>query len=673
MRAMKPLETIDKYLLLEEQEQTLLGSIFRAAEIVDGTIEKHLLVDLADARFSANPGFANQFANQSLISAKLEHPNILRKIKAVKQGNSLASVYEFHEGFSLEKVFRRCQSDMFPFTVDHALLVVSKLLSALSYAKTKHLNHGFVNPSQVFVTHEGEIKLRGFSFSSALSQFAPGQPELDPKFQQYMPSGMQTPTGDSDRLDIFGCGAILYEMLVGESYNASSGTAVAIIGQAKTDADGENIPPKIANILIRALDADGPNSYTDIQKMAKDMDELLFSGEYSPTTFNLAFFMHSAFREEMEALGGCIAEEKEKDFSGVAPAAAPKLPEPAPSVIMPEPPEPGPVLEAPAQVAQKSGGSKMGIIIGAIALVVIVILVVVLLPKGGDDKFAQQQEKLKAEGRQMEVERAQREQEAKDREIEQLKLLVQQQAEAERIREKKELEDEMLKMDQEIAQLKKQEDQQRRQAEIQAQLDKLKQEKLDLEEKERKAQEDRDRLAQLMAEREAEKKAQETPPVQPETSEETEPVSVAENSGDESNLENSVDGDGTLPVTPPDVIPAKEGFPEEGDLVDMNDEKVRLPTALDGYKILEIPRKAIRDGVVVRDRTYNFVMRVLINENGRVDEVELFKNPLKDADSDYGMIDRAKRAAKKLKYSEPTKMGVKVKVWMFVPIAFRSK
>jgi hypothetical protein len=43
--------------------------------------------------------------------------------------------------------------------------------------------------------------------------------------------------------------------------------------------------------------------------MRKGVDTLLFSGDFTPTTFNLAFFMHSLFRDDIDRETKLLKEE----------------------------------------------------------------------------------------------------------------------------------------------------------------------------------------------------------------------------------------------------------------------------------------------------------------------------------------------------------------------------
>ena len=63
----------------------------------------------------------------------------------------------------LRTVLTKCAQDGYPFTVDHALLVASRLCTALEYLHSKKVNdqrfiHGYVSPEAILVTYDGEIQ-----------------------------------------------------------------------------------------------------------------------------------------------------------------------------------------------------------------------------------------------------------------------------------------------------------------------------------------------------------------------------------------------------------------------------------------------------------------------------------------------------------------------------------
>jgi len=496
---------------------------------------------------------------------------------------------------------------------------------------------------------------------------------LDPSLSRYIPEGRNLLSGDQDKLDIFGCGAILFEMLVGESFKAQKGDAQAIIAKAQTAADGEAIPAAIAGILIKSLDIGRANAYKDSQAMAKEMDELLFSGEYSPTTFNLAFFMHSAFREEMEAMGEKIAREKEINYGHVPPplaksAAAPPVAAAAGAPSMPpikiaSKPE----REVRVTPGKKSGGSKLPLILGAVGLLAVVAVLVVffVLPRtGSKTSFDREADKLRAEGEAQQEKFLAEEEEDKDREIELLREALARERQLKAEQEKKALEEEMLKMDEEITRLNTQKDQERRAQDLEEKLKLMQQEKAVLAQREQEARDEAEKARKEAIRLAKEKEAKAAPA-------ETEAAVADSQTGDSGALKEQtqpggdaggVAADAKTSASPDDPAkllnpPAKSKkdsvaqVPMPGDIVDADDQYLTQPIIESNPPVLEIPRKAIKDGVIKRDSVITFLMKILVDENGKIEEVEIYRSPkeLSKSETDYGMTEKVVRTAKKLR------------------------
>ncbi len=683
---MEGIKKFNKYYLLERQEETGIGALWRAANISDGKIQEYFLLNMVSEKLAGNDDFVDQFLNQSMTTSKLEHPNILRQVTNAPENGQLASVYEFHEGFSLEKVLDRCNSDGFPLSIDHALLVTSKMLSALAYAKSKHMTHGFINPAVVFVTHEGEIKLTSFQFNTALRALPGLVADLEPTYRPYVPANMDYTSEDRDMLDIFGCGSILFEMLTGERFNQNgAGDVAARIKNATTASEGENIPAAIADMLIASLDANAASAYTDIQKMAKDMDDLLYSGEYSPTTFNLAFFMHSAFRIEMEELGEKMNSERERNFSNELKASA------AGAAVAPvAKAEPAKVNQArapqttPTQAAPPAK-SKLPLFIGiGVAIAAIAVVALLMRPSGEPttNKTDDMAAKIKAEGLQKEEERLEQ------LRIETERLTIQMAEEnAKRKREAeeakaRELQEDMKKMEEQIQQAKMLQDQKELMAKLETQRKELeaRQKRLAQLEEDRKRREANEARRRAEAQKQREQGSNTIANVdRPETNTTklnqpkdnnttanttktptpTEPASTKQTV---SNVAADTQEDASASVTPP----------KPGEFVPTEDPDLNRPQPVVTIETLKVPKKAVRNDVVKRGTTIVFLMKVLVNETGSVDQVNLIRSPLKPGESDYGMIDDAIKTARNMQFSTPTKLGVPVKTEMYIGINFRA-
>jgi TonB family protein len=348
-------EKFGKFVLLEQLDNTNLGADYRAAKLGNAGLEKIVQLLKLSPSLSSSADSAKVLMDQAKFAAQLQNGNILKIFGIGKVEGSYYISYEFVEGKSLKTIFGRCRSEGFPFSVDHALLIASKICSALEYAHSRKLDggaryyHGLITPGNVMVSYEGEVRVRGFGYwpSGVRDLGLVGDDEVIYLAPEQMGGGQGEP-----RSDTFAVGAILFEALTGQSLLQSDrkqdvGQRIAQARLSGPSGDEDALPKAIADILGKALAAEPTARYAEIQEMRKAIDTLLFSGDFTPTTFNLAFFMHSLFREDIERESKVLKEEKEASYFDFLEDAKTKTPlptagtlsTPAP-VVTPAPPPP---------------------------------------------------------------------------------------------------------------------------------------------------------------------------------------------------------------------------------------------------------------------------------------------------------------------------------------------
>ena len=107
-----------------------------------------------------------------------------------------------------------------------------------------------------------------------------------------------------------------------------SAKIVSVTGEASP------LPKPLHELLSRALARDPAGRFASITEMRKAIDTLLFSGDFTPTTFDLAFFMHTLFRDEMERESKAIEEARRADYREfLEEKSAPAMPAPPPAPV----------------------------------------------------------------------------------------------------------------------------------------------------------------------------------------------------------------------------------------------------------------------------------------------------------------------------------------------------
>ena len=315
-------EKFGKFVLLEETATCGLGTEYRAAKLGQAGLEKIVSVLQLSPGLSSDAEMARSLMDQIKVAAQLHSPNVVRIYGIGRVESSYYISYEFIEGKSMHAIMERCVRDGFPFSVDHTLLIASKICSALEYAHGRKTEsgaryfHALLNTADVLVSYEGEVRVTGFGYGH--SRIREAGVLRDDETLYLAPEQVAGAAGDT-RSDIFAVGAILYESLTGEPLfkGGRSEDPAARIAAARLQSptgDDDSVPKPIADILSRSLASEPARRYAEIQEMRKAVDTLLFSGDFTPTTFNLAFFMHSLFREDIERESKQLKDEREASY-----------------------------------------------------------------------------------------------------------------------------------------------------------------------------------------------------------------------------------------------------------------------------------------------------------------------------------------------------------------------
>jgi TonB family protein len=697
---MSTYEKLGSYLLFEKLSEDKFSKDFLAGQISGSQIQQICILKRFDPSLATLPDFI-QNLNQEYEAVKtLSNPNIIKTTSLVHDKKEFAAVFDFVEGKTLRTVLTKCGQDGYPFTVEHALLVASRLCSALEYLHSKKFNdqrlmHGYVSPETILVTYDGEIRLQYLGLAHALLKFPEGKEKLFHDYKSYLaPEVIENQKWDRSS-DTYGAGLVLYEMLTGElldrTLDLDDTIEKALMNS--NSGDKEPFPDDLKKLVRQALVPEAPSRFSSIADMRKALDLLLFSSEFSPTTFNLAFFMHSVFRESIDEEAKKIALYKKTDFSAhlkeepQAPAPAPvapvKKPEPVGATVATQvvsqhvtPPAPVHHIEredrAPVPIHQPVSNkeifetpeekekSKVPVLAGALLIVAVVAAIIYFFswksPKTTAAQIPQQPPAHVLTPDQIKA------QEAERKHLEE---------EATKAQEEARKKDEELKaLQAKLDALVKAQEQAKKKAEDQTEnppkVDPAAIRKLQLEAK--KLEEEK-KQQQALAEQKL-KEAQSTPPsVQPaanettgtpvNTAQSTQVVPASNNAGGDQNVQP----DQVKPIETEQPQPEPE--PEkpsviEGQVVDLSPDVVKpeiVSRVNPAYPRMAQQKKV--EGTVI--------ISVLISEHGDVADARV----LREAGGSSGLNEAALAAVRKWKFRPAVKEGKRVKVWMTYPIVFR--
>jgi serine/threonine protein kinase len=255
--------------------------------------------------------FRDLFIREAEITFELDHKNIVKAYRFDEVGKRLVLVLEYLDGVNLKDVLRKIYDRKLhiPFVVVAAIM--ERVLDGLSYAHKKRdskgkdlgIVHRDLNPSNIFLTYSGQVKILDFGISKAtlkeVHQLTPKN-ELKGKISYLSPEQVRHATVDY-RSDIFSLGIVLWEALSGKPlFLKDSQTAVM---EAIVDGEYESIlkhrpdlPPEVDQIIRKALKGSPKNRFQTCAEFKEALLEVV-KKNYCPGSAEteISIFVKSLF------------------------------------------------------------------------------------------------------------------------------------------------------------------------------------------------------------------------------------------------------------------------------------------------------------------------------------------------------------------------------------------
>ena len=218
---------------------------------------------------------ADRFLAEIKTTAQLKHPHILPLFDSGSAAATLFYVMPFIEGESL----RRRIATVGPLPITEAVRVLRQLADALAHAHAHNVIHRDVKSDNVLVS-ERHAFLADFGIARALAAHAPGQTATGTGLMIGTPGYMapeQIVGGTIDhRTDIYGFGAVAYEMLTGAP--PFTGAREDIVRTQLTDMPEPiarlrpDTPSVLAAMVMRCLETDAAERWQRIDDVLAVLD-----------------------------------------------------------------------------------------------------------------------------------------------------------------------------------------------------------------------------------------------------------------------------------------------------------------------------------------------------------------------------------------------------------------
>jgi serine/threonine protein kinase len=239
-----------------------MGFVFKARQ---PKLDRHVALKILPRAMAANPTFAERFAREGRLLARLNHPNIVAVYDFGQAGDFFYLLMEYVDGVNLRQALRLGR-----FTPAQALSIVPKICEALEFAHREGILHRDIKPENILLDSKGRIKIADFGIAKLLTEASTEQTLTGSGAAlgtpHYMaPEQLERTSEVDERADIYSLGVVFYEMLTGE----------LPIGKFQPPSEKAQVDVRLDEVVLHALEKEPTRRYQHVSQVKTAVDTIV--------------------------------------------------------------------------------------------------------------------------------------------------------------------------------------------------------------------------------------------------------------------------------------------------------------------------------------------------------------------------------------------------------------
>ncbi len=206
----KKVVKIGDYVITGKIGQGGIAEIFKGRQ---ESLNRDVAIKILSSELTNDPDIVRRFERESLVIARLNHPNIVHVIDRGKAGNRCYFVMEYVDGTSLREVINSDKIDL-----RTKLDMMVQVCKALDYAHKNGVIHRDIKPANILIDRQGNPRVADFGIAQIIGppdgEMTSGEAVMGT--MAYMsPEQKVSSTNVDQTTDVFAMGIVLYEILTG--------------------------------------------------------------------------------------------------------------------------------------------------------------------------------------------------------------------------------------------------------------------------------------------------------------------------------------------------------------------------------------------------------------------------------------------------------------------------
>jgi len=278
--AFAPGTRLGPYEIISKLGEGGMGAVYRAR---DTRLQREVAIKVLPDAVAGEPETLTRFEREAQTASNLNHPNILTIFEVGEAGGTRFIATELVEGETLRARLKRG-----PLPVDDALEIAGQMASGVAAAHEAGIVHRDLKPDNVMIRPDGLVKVLDFGLAKSVAR-SPVPSDSETELQTsagtivgttaYMSPEQARGLDVDARSDVFSLGAVIYEMLAGQSpFSGQTRTdmLVSILERphAPVSSRRRETPVQLDGLVNRCLEKDAGRRFGSARELFERLSDV---------------------------------------------------------------------------------------------------------------------------------------------------------------------------------------------------------------------------------------------------------------------------------------------------------------------------------------------------------------------------------------------------------------